>query len=236
MKANQYVQSISFPRSGHHYLERLLSRVFSDGFIYCSYYGHCHGTECDIKDVNFVKNHDFSLSWPVTDYPHIVQYRHPVEAWASTLFQQIAVSLSLKNGDEHCLNLNEETAENFGRKALDSELPYGGIRFINYWKGFVERWVFAPLTTQVLLVSYSDLISKPHKTLDSVVPLFTTCRPTAACKRKISKAVQAESPKKNNVIEELLASGLATEDELRALELMCSDYLRYPDLGLVKRF
>ena len=73
-----YVVGISWPRSGHHMLLRLLKLYFGPSFGYCSLYGDrpehpevpqcCRCVPCtNAGKINFSKNHDFDLS-PVIQY------------------------------------------------------------------------------------------------------------------------------------------------------------------------
>ncbi|MFN6954533.1 MAG: sulfotransferase [Acetobacteraceae bacterium] len=76
----------SLPRSGHHFLERLLARLFGPRLHYCEWYtppGCCRAIPCTRGGpgaVVFQKNHDWQSDMP-QDRPaalHVVQFRHPV--------------------------------------------------------------------------------------------------------------------------------------------------------------
>ncbi len=77
--------SVSVPRSGHHYLVRLLLAVAGRSATYCEFYeiaGCCRTIPCSrqVSPIRLQKNHDFDLTLP-TDLPgvrYLVQYRDPV--------------------------------------------------------------------------------------------------------------------------------------------------------------
>ncbi|MFN5161723.1 MAG: hypothetical protein ACK55H_03565 [Cyanobacteriota bacterium] len=96
------VESKSLPRTGHHYLRRLLETTHHDGFTYCEYYqepGCCkrspclaeaywsHAREQGIDHLRLVKSHDFQLDDPIYEPPagvvRLVQIRQPLDLLAS---------------------------------------------------------------------------------------------------------------------------------------------------------
>jgi len=76
----------SIPRSGHHFLQRMLSRYFKDEIFYCEWYTPrhcCKNVPCTRRPdhvVTYQKSHDwdFSLNQKVSDALYLVQFRHPV--------------------------------------------------------------------------------------------------------------------------------------------------------------
>ena len=76
----------SIPRSGHHFLQRILSFYYDDAMYYCEWYGPadcCKQVPCSRRgaySVTYQKSHDwdFSLTQDVREGLYVVQYRHPV--------------------------------------------------------------------------------------------------------------------------------------------------------------
>src|SRR5262249_12953662 len=75
----------SIPRSGHHFLQRILSGYFGDSLRYCQWYGPrdcCRQVPCIRTDheVIYQKSHDLDFELPrdVAKALYIVQYRPPV--------------------------------------------------------------------------------------------------------------------------------------------------------------
>lgn len=76
----------SIPRSGHHFLQNLLTKYFGNEMHYCEFYSPkdcCKQVPC-AKRGNFAviyqKSHDRDMEVPkdLTDATYILQYRHPV--------------------------------------------------------------------------------------------------------------------------------------------------------------
>jgi len=59
----RYVAGVSWPRSGHHLLQRLLQSYFPS-LLYCDFYGAetdcCKRIPCSRPKVGFSKSHDFN--------------------------------------------------------------------------------------------------------------------------------------------------------------------------------
>ena len=78
------IQNITFPRSGHHLIERCIESLFLEEFHYCDYYRHCRQIPCSDPKTTFQKNHDFKLSLSQDKrFHYLVQYRNPLQAIAS---------------------------------------------------------------------------------------------------------------------------------------------------------
>lgn len=141
-----YIQGISFPRSGHHMLIRRLTEYFSiiscsdvcirnrsrktndidtskNSFVYCEFYTTCQTIPCIDERCSFQKSHDFSLDVPIKKELHyLVQIRNPIDAITS-LFE-----LSLKTG-WYNLKDTQECWELF----FDDQLVF--------YRNFYNKWV-----------------------------------------------------------------------------------------------
>lgn len=148
----RYVAGVSFPRSGHHLVERLMKQYFGEKFGYCEYYNPvecCKSFPCArMGEINLSKNHDFegTLS-PRENVPYLIQYRSFVPAAVSDF------ELFVRNG-------NEDTFESFRKFAL--------IRIKKY-RMFVEKWVLSDTPTERLIVKYEDLVGDPSGVLPTII-------------------------------------------------------------------
>jgi hypothetical protein len=75
-----YFQGVSWERSGHHLLERILIAYFGDEFGYCEHYSPddcCKSVPClKAGTINLSKNHDMKSIVPIVDgVKYIIQYR-----------------------------------------------------------------------------------------------------------------------------------------------------------------
>ncbi len=114
------IESKSLPRTGHHYLKRLLEASHSQGFSYCEHYqepGCCKQSPCRAEaywsyarergddHLRLVKSHDYSLDDPIYAPPpgvvRLVQVRQPLHLLVSWL-------------ELHHLQINRELLEEHG--------------------------------------------------------------------------------------------------------------------------
>ena len=172
------VIGISWPRSGHHMLVRLLSHYFGAGFGYCEFHaGHpnvagltecCKTVPCAHRDVvHLTKNHDFDLTTPQLDgQKYLIQYRDFVPSTVSNF------ELYVRSGQE------------------DSELSFrkfASMEFTRY-KAFVDKWVSSDFARQHLVMHYNALTQTPTEELAKVVRLIDPHTPVDS--DRITAAVQ----------------------------------------------
>ena len=91
------VIGVSWPRSGHHLLVRLLTLYFGETFRYCDFYGGvdncCKTAPCTRADIHLAKSHDFDLALPqIADRKYLIQYRDFVPSVVSNF------ELHVRNG------------------------------------------------------------------------------------------------------------------------------------------
>lgn len=138
---------VSIPRSGHHYLARILTSYLGDACFYCEFYNPedcCRSVPClkrDAAPVVFQKNHDFKLNLD-TDVPgacYLIQYRTPVPA-------------TLSHREMVARNLGPELA------ADERNLEVWLAEKAAYYQGFFERWVM-PRNARFLKLDY-DLLTR----------------------------------------------------------------------------
>jgi len=135
---------VSFPRSGQHLTERLLSfycKKQGIKFSYCEFYTHCRKTPCKSKRL-FQKNHDFDLKLPI-DFSnrYLVLYRsnmiEQLEAW-------FRYDLGAPWGLQHTPGvINYDNSEK--RSALlsfvEKDQKWMGRSRGNYYVDFIKKWV-----------------------------------------------------------------------------------------------
>ena len=112
------IESRSLPRSGHHFLKRLLERAVGEDFSYCEGYqepGCCKESPCTAMSywkyaerncrphLRLIKSHDFSLKdktfEPLDGLIRLIQIRQPGEVLASWLeLQQLRLNKELLAG------------------------------------------------------------------------------------------------------------------------------------------
>lgn len=148
---------VSIPRSGHHYLARLVQDVLGDGLRYCEFYTPldcCHQMPCGRRGaarVIFQKNHDFDLTLDAgrSDCLYVVQTRAPLLEAMSDRELAEAVRPELR-GDV------DELAIWLGKKAV-------------YYEGFHRKWM-AVGAANAIHISYETLMQDPAGVLQA---LFT---------------------------------------------------------------
>ncbi|MDQ3774924.1 MAG: hypothetical protein M3461_11455 [Pseudomonadota bacterium] len=143
---------MSFPRSGHTLLIRLLLAYFGSGFNYCEFYNGCRSWTCRRPLSNFQKCHDLRLDTPQRpDLRYIIQIRHPWPAIVSQFRLKLA----------RCSV--EDTMESWERHRR-KQLPY--------YSGFVARWALAGQGLQRVLVPYHRLVDRPVDMFAEIARLF----------------------------------------------------------------
>jgi hypothetical protein len=141
-------ECMTFPRSGHTLLQRLLRGYFGDEFVYCEQYSRPEGTLDRDAVTNFQKNHDFELDTPVRgDRQYLVQVRYPLDSLVSWFK----------------LSCSEQKTE-------DSPQAWTmfAVEKASFWMRFYRKWVLDHVPGR-LVVNYEDLVERPVETVTSVV-------------------------------------------------------------------
>ncbi|WP_226582738.1 hypothetical protein [Acuticoccus sediminis] len=169
-----YVANVSWPRSGHVLLSRILRQTFQGWFGYCEYYTPrqmenspcCGSFPCERAGlINMSKQHDFGFKAELpSDHPLIVQYRSFLPSVVSHWEQRIATSST------------EDSEEAFRAFALKQALEY---------KTFLDRWVHSARTNRLLL-PYEAFTANPSQTMRQVLALFEASDYVAAMERVIA--------------------------------------------------
>lgn len=151
-----YVVGVSWPRSGHHMLVRLLSAYFGDSFGYCSFYdlggACCHRIPCrKSSKIRFTKSHDFKLRVPQLNHQkYLVQYRDFTPSVVSNF--ELFVR---KGGEDSSLSFRKFASVSFG----------------NY-QNFIRKWVSSDFGKKQLVLNYADFLANPETHLKKIVQYF----------------------------------------------------------------
>lgn len=146
----------SMPRSGHHFLEKLLSSYFANEITYCEMYGEkkccklypCANPYNSIGRYHFQKSHDWSFDDRRTiNCPYVIQYRSPV-------------SRAQSNYELHLRSSCAQDSSKEFQKFLHREAEYF-IKFYNKW--------MTPNMPNSILVNYMDLVSDPKGELFRII-------------------------------------------------------------------
>ncbi|NVJ64837.1 MAG: hypothetical protein HWD84_11510 [Flavobacteriaceae bacterium] len=163
---------VSWPRSGHHLLVRLLKGYFGERFGYCEFHqGHptpkglgpcCKRVPCAHADrVALSKNHDFDLDVPqIPGHRYLVQYRDFTPSVVSNF--ELAVRAGL-----------EDSAKAFRGFASQQ---------FDHYEGFTRKWVHSDFMQGQLLLHYDALTGDPEATLARVVQAMAPGAPVDAAR------------------------------------------------------
>lgn len=152
-----HLVGVSMPRSGHHYLARLLSFALEPDLVYCEFYTPldcCRSVPCTRHaeaGVVFQKNHDFDFSVPpdLQGVTYVVQHRAPVLGALSDR-EYLALLEGRDRADDR-----DEFVVWLGRKAA-------------YIHRFWEKWL-RPERTGRIVVDYPVLLERPAEVLETIV-------------------------------------------------------------------
>jgi tetratricopeptide (TPR) repeat protein len=155
---------VSMPRSGHHFLEKLLRAAYRDRLRYCEFYTPrecCRAVPCQRPAdaplaVIFQKNHDFDLTLP-RDLPGVtyaVQFRAPVLA---------------------ALSDREYLARHHGAEIAGdrSHLVVWLGQRAAYYVRFLRKWVVDP-GPQHLTIDYRRLAAEPRQVVEAIARALGT--------------------------------------------------------------
>lgn len=171
-----HIVGVSIPRSGHHFLVRLLHETFGADFRYCEFYtadACCRSVPCTSAGdaaVFFQKNHDFDLTLP-SDLPGViyaVQHRDPV--------------MSLLSDREYLATMDGEA------RATDHDAYVVWLgRKASYYERFFDKWLRPPRPGDVR-ISYDELSADPAGVLER---LCAACGRTVSAKALAAAAARA---------------------------------------------
>ena len=178
------IQTVSFPRSGHHLLERLSGKYFQEP-IYCDYYGCCRSIPC-AKGFPLRKNHDMEGNLPnEAGSMYIVQLRRSGQAQFNAYFRFFRDLYSRGprefEVDKH-FNYFTGYYDKYFRVFLDCpddldahEDSYH--RFItdhlDSYRKFIDKWVISNANPNCYLLFYEDLVNDTSVHLSNVIRMLS---------------------------------------------------------------
>jgi hypothetical protein len=149
---------VTFPRSGHSLLARILRSYLGKDFHYCRFYTHCRQIPCSDPKTYLQKNHDFGLALKISPgQSYIVQYRNPLEALVS--YYEFRIEQGQQKTDSY-----------------KSWVALAG-KDILYWKGFIQKWVINRKGPYFYHLSYEDLIQNPIAKMGEVIKFVDPSKP-----------------------------------------------------------
>ena len=162
----RYVACVSYPRSGHHLTQRVLSDYFQQDFRYCQYgikthEDCCQAYPCTHPMVTMTKNHDQELDRPntkgiakISGLPYLVLIRNYLEATVS----------------DYSLYLRENPDS---KKAWIFFSKYRA----KYYQRFVQKWIFSKDSLEKLIIRYEDLTDNPVFVYNQIIAYFHSSWP-----------------------------------------------------------
>lgn len=164
------ILNLTFPRSGHHFLVRILKQYFKDKLKYCEYYSAinqcgCFGGEnprnvlCTRPETNFQKHHDFDRLFtkprlfvvPKTlNRKYLILYRKKWNAlisWYEMFLRE----------DSNKVQKTEDGFREFMNFAS------------NFYDKWITKWVKDDKIKNKLIITYNDIIDNTVETLSKVV-------------------------------------------------------------------
>lgn len=162
---------VSYPRSGHHLLENLITGILKSHNYrhdYCEFYGTntdvacgCEQTPC-INNCVIQKQHDFELNGVEqnkSDIYLVLYRRDPIEQLEAHFRydyykQQGKVSGPFENVSKHKIDYNDEDM-------IDKCIKFMN-EFKDYYYSFVDKWVHKS-QSNILSIDYSSFVSSPKE-------------------------------------------------------------------------
>ncbi|HKO20100.1 MAG TPA: hypothetical protein VJU82_14555, partial [Acidobacteriaceae bacterium] len=143
----------SIPRSGHHFLQTLLSQYFGEEMFYCEFYSRsdcCRNVPCTRRGphlLSYQKSHDRKgeVRKDLQDALYIIQYREPV--------------------GEAVSDRELDMVDHVGRKSLNYRMSadyyvwWLALKAV-YYRDFHDKW-FAPRLGNAIYLDYAALAANP---------------------------------------------------------------------------
>ena len=149
-------QCVTFPRSGHIILQRVLKKYFGDKLNWTDVYKWPERGFAKNKECNLEKTHDFDLDVPIKpDRLYLVQIRNPFNALAGWKVMHLDEGVTKKDWRPW-----------FRQKA-------------RYWMQFTHKWLYSPVPNR-LVVPYEKLTGNPVYAFSRIIVFMTKSEPDLA--------------------------------------------------------
>ena len=181
-----YLAGVSWPRSGHHLLMRLLEAYLGPSFGYCEFYEPedcCKTFPCARAGrINVSKNHDDHFRLPQRDdINYLIQVRDFIPALISNF------ELHVREGN------GPDTAEEFRL--------YASKQWTRYRK-FMRKWVESGFASRQLVVDYAWLVDDPVAVVATTLRwLDPAIRPDTARLKEIVRSITGISHDSSGAVE-----------------------------------
>ena len=170
----RYVQSISFPGSGHHLLLDILLRYFSrckhyplthgmnyrksvlyaGDFAYCESYQHCQNRPCTNQDVKFQKNHDFPIHFPLGK----------VDDTDNSHSKDTPILVQYRKDHRAAIS-------SYKKRFLSENHHVTTEMLETYWQNFSSNWIETE-NKNIVQIAYEDLLNQPLQMSSQAIQLF----------------------------------------------------------------
>ena len=170
-----YVMGVSWPRSGHHLLARLLRLYYGATFTYCGFYGQhgcCGQMPCArAGTIRYSKNHDFDNTLHQNrQQRYLIQTRAFVPSVVSNF------ELYLREG-------GTDDAASFAR--------FASAQF-TAWRAFQDKWITSDFARHQTVIPYEALIRDPVTAVTYALSSFGDPSPDPARLRAAIAQVDGE--------------------------------------------
>ena len=237
------LQCVSIPRSGHHFLIKLLRAYFNDRstntqrMTYCEFYHCCKTRPCRLYDsdssssqarVHVQKSHDEFLRRRDKEHEppfeisnqgkHLVQFRHPIP---STISDFIMVNKKLRERQKNeDATIERECAESnpIPPPTVADWLPFS-TRDLEYRNRFLEKWILQNpwvKSDQYYFLDYDQLLACPKEELTNVIRFACPEEPIDDSRIEAALARHPVKPKRDPQDFEFAST-------LSELEPLCTD-------------
>jgi Methyltransferase domain len=177
------IQTVSFPRSGHHLLARLLGAYFKNP-IYCDYYGCCQSIPCS-KGYPLRKNHDMEGTLGNdAEKMYVVQLRRSPQAQLNAYFRFFQ-NLYAEGPREFDVQIHFNYFTDYYKKyfSVFLEQPQNSnahqetyhrfiVDHLEYYRSFLNKWLLSNSNTNSYLLFYEDLVNQPLFHISNVIRLL----------------------------------------------------------------
>lgn len=158
-------EAVTFPRSGHTWLSRILKYYFNNALNYCEMYEN-QDLMIDVnQNTNLQKNHDFDLSTEIkSDRKYLIQIRNRDNCLNSYY------KLKKHNIDKNYVNSSTIPSD------FIDEFGYDYIEWIYnkriYYNNFLNKWVFNNIPNSKLVI-YEKLKNDTFNECKSILEFMT---------------------------------------------------------------
>jgi hypothetical protein len=150
----------SIPRSGHHFLQTLLSHYFGDEMFYCEFYSRkdcCRNVPCTRRGTHILtyqKSHDRKgeVRKDIEDALYVIQYREPV--------------------GEAVSDRELDMIDHVGRRSVNYRMSndyyvwWLALKAV-YYRDFHDKW-FAPRLGNAIYLDYASLSADPAAAISDI--------------------------------------------------------------------